>query len=79
MKEKQCHYIDSNLHDLTVQNSAEDSKLNTLKISETNSQQNSDVQSDTINENVSISHDIQIHQDVNFLSMNQVVIRYSAV
>ena len=32
-----------------------------------------------INENVSISHDIQIHQDADSLSMNQVVIRYLAV
>ena len=32
-----------------------------------------------INENVSISHDIQIHQDADSLSMNQVVIRYSAI
>ena len=32
-----------------------------------------------INENVSISHSIQIHQDVNSLSMNQVVVKYSAI
>ena len=62
-----------------TQNSAKDSELNTLKTSKTNSQQNSDVQLSTINENVSISHDIQIHQDADSLSMNQVVVRYSAV
>ena len=38
MKEKQCHYIDSNLHDLTAQNSAENSESNMLKTDETNSQ-----------------------------------------
>ena len=79
MKEEQCHYIDSDLHDLMIQNPAEDDESNTLKISEINFQQNLSVQSDTINENVSISHSIQIHQDVNSLSMNQVVVRYSAV
>ena len=79
MKEEQCHYIDSNLHDLMTQNSAENSESNMLKISKTNSQQNFDVQLSTINENVSISHSIQIHQDADLLSMNQVVIRYSAV
>ena len=79
MKEKQCHYIDSNSHDLTAQNSAENSESNMLKISKINFQQNSDIQSDMINENVSISHSIQIHQDADSLSMNQVVIRYSAV
>ena len=31
MKEKQCYYVDSNLHDLTIQKSAKDSKLNMLK------------------------------------------------
>ena len=64
---------------MTAQNSAKNNELNTLKISKTNFQQNFSVQSDTINENISISHDIQIHQDMNFLSINQVVIRYSAV
>ena len=36
MKEKQCHYIDSNLHDLTAQNSAENNESNTLKIDKIN-------------------------------------------
>ena len=79
MKEKQCYYVDSNLHDLTAQNSVKNDESNMLKTDETNSQQNFNVQSNMINENVSISHSIQIHQDVNSLSMNQVVIRYSAV
>src|SRR5436190_14176769 len=70
MKEEQCHYIDSDLHDLTAQNPAENDESNMLKISKTNSQQNFDVQSDMINKNVSISHNIQIHQNVNSLSMN---------
>ena len=64
---------------MTAQNSVKDDESNMLKISETNFQQNFSVQSDMINENVSISHDIQIHQDANLLSMNQVVVRYSAV
>ena len=40
MKEEQCHYIDSDLHDLTAQNSAENSESNML---ETNFWQNLDV------------------------------------
>ena len=31
MKEEQCYYVDSNLHDLAAQKSAEDDKSNTLK------------------------------------------------
>ena len=61
MKEKQCHYIDNDLHDLTAQNSPENNESNMLKIDKTNFWQNFDVQSDIINENVSISHDIQIY------------------
>ena len=79
MKEEQYHYIDSNSHDLMIQNSAEDSELNMLKTDKTNFQQNFNVQFNMINKNVSIFHSIQIHQDADFLSMNQVIIRYSAV
>src|SRR5438876_5696150 len=81
MKEEQCYYVDSNLHDLTAQKSVKDSKSNTLKSEKTNqvlidlfvvsdttnnirkfiSQQNSEVLSDIINKNVSISFRIQIH------------------
>ena len=81
MKEKQCYYIDSDLHDLTAWKSAKNNESNVLKsdktnqtlidlfdmlsmtnsISKTISQQNSEVLSDTINENVSISFEIQIH------------------
>ena len=43
MKEEQCHYIDSNSHDLMTQNSVEDDESNMLKISKTNFWQNSDV------------------------------------
>ena len=50
-----------------------------LKTDETNFWQNFSVQSDTINENVSISHDIQIHQNVNLNLINQVIAKYSAV
>ena len=79
MKEEQCYYIDSDSHDLTAQNSVKDNESNTLKTDKTNFQQNFSVQSDIINENVSISHSIQIHQNVNSLLINQVIIRYSAV
>ena len=79
MKEEQCYYIDSNSHDLMTQNSVKDDESNTLKISKTNFQQNFSVQLNMINENVSISHSIQIHQNADSLSMNQVVVRYSAV
>ena len=79
MKEKQCHYIDSDLHDLMTQNSAENDESNMLKTDETNFQQNFNIQFDMINKNVSISHSIQIHQDADSLSMNQVVVRYSAI
>ena len=41
--------------------------------------QNSEVSSDTINENVSISFEIQIHQNVNLNLIDQVVARYSVV
>ena len=36
MKEKQCYYVDSDSHDLTVQKSAENSKSNMLKSDKTN-------------------------------------------
>ena len=36
MKEEQCYYIDSNLHDLVAQNSAKNSESNMLKTDETN-------------------------------------------
>ena len=35
MKEKQCYYVDNDLHDLTVQKSAKDDESNTLKLSKT--------------------------------------------
>ena len=79
MKEEQCHYIDSNLHDLMTQNSAENSESNMLKISEINFQQNLNVQFDMINENISISYSIQIHQDVNSEMIDQIITRYSTV
>ena len=31
MKEKQCYYVDNNLHDLIAQKLAKDSESNTLK------------------------------------------------
>ena len=46
---------------------------------ETISQQNFRVLSDTINENVSISFEIQIHQNANLDLIDQVVARYSTV
>ena len=79
MKEEQYYYVDSDLHDLTVWKSAKNDESNMLKTDKTNSQQNFSIQSDMINENISISHDIQIHQDANSLSMNQVVARYPTV
>ena len=36
MKEKQCYYIDNDLHDLTAQKSAKNSKSNALKSDKTN-------------------------------------------
>jgi len=36
MKEKQCYYVDSNLHDLMIWKSAEDSESNALKSDKTN-------------------------------------------
>src|SRR5436189_3041419 len=99
MKEEQCYYVDNDLHDLTVQKSAEDDESNMLKsekmnqvlidlfvvLSTTNNteksifQQNSEVLSDIINKNVSISFEIQIHQNVNLNLIDQVVARYSTV
>ena len=62
MKEEQCYYVNNDLHDLTTQKSAEDSKSNTLKLSKIIiAQQNSEILSDIINENISISFRIQIH------------------
>ena len=48
-------------------------------ISKTIFQQNFRILSDIINENVSISFEIQTHQDVNSELINQVVAKYSAV
>ena len=85
MKEEQCYYVDNNLHDLTAQKPAENDELNTLKsdktnnISESISQQNSEVLSDIINKNVSISFRIQIHQNVNLNLIDQVVAKYSII
>ena len=98
MKEEQCHYIDSNSHDLTAQNSVKDDESNMLKLDKTNQalidlfsmldttntdetifQQNSEVLFSTINENVSISFEIQIHQNANSDLIDQVVARYSTV
>ena len=39
MKEEQCYYVNSNLHDLTVWKSVEDSKSNTLKSEKMNQAQ----------------------------------------
>ena len=36
MKEEQCYYIDSDLHDLVTQKSAEDNESNVLKSDKTN-------------------------------------------
>ena len=85
MKEEQCHYIDSDLHDLMTQNPVKDDESNTLKLSKTNDinesifQQNFRVLFSIINKNVSISFEIQIHQDVNLNLIDQVVARYSIV
>ena len=99
MKKEQCYYIDSNLHDLMIQNSAENDESNTLKSDKTNQvlidlfvvsdmtnstdetifQQNSEVLSDIINKNVSISFRIQIHQNMNSNLIDQVVARYSII
>ena len=35
MKEKQCYYVDSNLHDLAAQKFVKDDESNTLKLSKT--------------------------------------------
>ena len=62
IKKKQCYYIDSNSHDLTAQKSVKDDESNTLKLSKTTiAQQNFKILFDIINENVSISFEIQIH------------------
>ena len=67
MKEEQCYYVDSDLHDLVTWKSVKDSESNMLKSGKTNdtdesiSWQNLEVLSDIINENVSISFEIQIH------------------
>ena len=67
MKEEQCYYVDSDLHGLVAWKPVEDSEPNTLKSGKTNSTgetifwQNFEVLSDIINENVSISFEIQIH------------------
>ena len=61
MKEKQCYYVDSDLHDLTVWKSAENDESNLLKLNETIFWQNFKILSDIINDNVSISFRIQIH------------------
>ena len=80
MKEEQCYYVNNDLHDLTTQKSAEDSKSNTLKLSKIIiAQQNSEILSDIINENISISFRIQIHQNVNLNLIDQVVARYSDI
>ena len=80
MKEKQCYYVDSNLHDLTVWKSAEDNESNMLKLNKTTiAQQNFKILSDIINENVDIFFRIQIHQNANSDLIDQVVARYSDI
>jgi len=55
-------------------------QLNTSdRYGETISQQNPEVQLSTENEDVTISHRIQIHQNVSPNQMNQVVTKYPAV
>ena len=50
MKEKQCYYVDSDLHDLTAQKSVKDSKSNMSELNKTNQVLiNSFVVSDTTN------------------------------
>ena len=51
----------------------------TNSISKIISQQNFRILSDTINKNVSILFEIQIHQNANLKLINQVIIKYSAV
>ena len=53
--------------------------FSTTNISKAISQQNFRVLSDTINENVSISFEIQIHQNANSELIDQVVARYLTV
>ena len=66
MKEKQCYYVDSDLHDLTVWKSAEDDESNMLKLSKTTiAQQNLEILLNIINENISISFEIQVYQNAN--------------
>ena len=80
MKEKQYYYVDSDLHDLIAQKSAEDSESNILKLSKTTIVwQNSKVLLNIINENISISFRIQIHQNANSNLIDQVVARYSDI
>ena len=80
MKEKQCYYVDSNLHDLAAQKFVKDDESNTLKLSKTTiAQQNFKILFNIINENVSIFFKIQIHQNVNLNLIDQVVARYSDI
>src|SRR5436190_14420881 len=99
MKKKQCYYVDSNLHNLTAQKSAENNESNMLKSDKTNQvlidlfvvlsminntdesifQQNFRVLFSIINKNVSISFEIQIHQNANSDLIDQVIARYSIV
>ena len=53
--------------------------FNIINISKTIFWQNSEVLFSIINENVSISFEIQIHQNVNLNLINQVVTKYSVI
>ena len=99
IKKKQCYYVDSDSHDLTIWKSVKNNKSNTLKlnkmnwvlidlfnmfnktndISKTIFWQNFKVLLNTINKNVSISFEIQTHQNANLKLIDQVVAKYSAV
>ena len=84
--------IDSDIDILDIMNqsviiwkSIKNDESNTLKLRKTNDTdefifwQNSEVLSDIINKNVSISFRIQIHQNVNLNLIDQIVARYSVV
>ena len=62
IKEKQCYYVNNNLHDLAVWKSAKDSESNMLKSNKIIIVwQNSEILFNIINKNVDISFEIQIH------------------
>ena len=80
MKEKQCYYIDSDSHDLTVQKPVKDDESNMLKSDKTIiAWQNSEILFNIIKKNIDISFRIQIHQNMNLNLIDQIIARYSDV